>query len=228
MRIRTNTDTKRERQAMSLATVSAVLLASLLIAACGAGNGDSSRRAADAASGKRVAARTSVPWWLRTRPLGLAVTRRLLRRTHLPAALLVEDGRILASYYGYVATPEDKRAVTAVVKRYYPVAVSGDGRRACALMASSAARSAVANFGRLGTSYLRGARTCPQVLSRMFKHRHGELTQPIAVTGVLTRADHAFAIVDSPKMPDSIVSLQREDGAWRVNTPLPAVIPVAK
>jgi hypothetical protein len=129
------------------------------------------------------------------------------------------DRRIYA-FCGHPAGRSDRRAVIAVVKRYYSTAAADNGKGACLMMAPGLVKSLPMEYGRFGAPYLRGAKTCRTVLSRFFRHHHRELIVPIMVSRVFIKGDRAFAPVDSPMMPPSIIVLRHEYGAWAIEEPL--------
>jgi hypothetical protein len=119
--------------------------------------------------------------------------------------------------YGAPAGASRQRAVAAAVQRYYAIARSGDGARACAQIATGVAGSLAEDYGRAyGPPYLRGARSCAAVMSRMLAHERWRLAGPVTVTGVRIRGDHALALLGSTSVPAGAIALGREHGAWRI------------
>jgi hypothetical protein len=127
---------------------------------------------------------------------------------------------MFAYYYGQLANQTDSRAAALVVKRYYAVASRGDARRACSMIVSSVAEGLPIEYGKYGASYLRGAKTCQAVLSRMFQHNRAELALPVTVRGVLVSGGQGYAFVNSKKMPVSVVALKRRAGGWVIDSGL--------
>lgn len=128
---------------------------------------------------------------------------------------------------GTIPLTAEMPAFDALVEHYYAAVAAGDGARACSLMTRQLAQAAPIDYGRLGPPYLRGGKTCADVVSRLSRHVHAELTEPIAVTQVrinYNRVD-AEAFVGSRKVPASEISLGLEHGSWRISqifaTPLP-------
>lgn len=81
--------------------------------------------------------------------------------------------------------------------------------------------------GRETVRYLLGAKSCSEVLSRMFKRGHNNLKWPIKVTGVLVLGQSAHAFIDSRTLPVSVLPLQHDSGSgWKVGAPLAGVLPV--
>lgn len=120
---------------------------------------------------------------------------------------------------GAIAGPAETRTIDAMVEHYYAAGKSGDGARACSLMTRRLARVTPIEYGRFGASYLRSARTCADVVSRVFGHVHAELTEPLDITQVrinYNRVD-AKAFFGTHKIPASEISLRLEHGSWRIN-----------
>jgi hypothetical protein len=127
-----------------------------------------------------------------------------------------DDSRVLL--YGHAASPTERARITSIVKRYYAVAASGDGRTACSMLPPSLVRALPQDYGERGLPYLRGAKTCQAVMERLFAHSHSELSAPVAVTGVLVNHNYAYTLLGSPKMRASYITLHRERGVWTINT----------
>lgn len=127
---------------------------------------------------------------------------------------------------GVPASPAEARTIAAVVKRYYAVAVSGDGARACSLMAASFARSVPVDYGQYGPSYLHGGKTCAEIASREFAHSRTQLTSAIYITAVhLEHPDRAYALFGSRTGPASFIAVVRENGAWKIGALLGRPMP---
>jgi hypothetical protein len=119
-----------------------------------------------------------------------------------------------------------ERALTSLVRRYYEAAIAGNGGAACALILPSFAEAIPEDFGRVpGPLYLRGAKTCPAVMSRIFKHEDARLATPLVVTGVRVRADEAYVLLGSKTEPASYVFLKRHGSAWGVLSLLSSPLP---
>jgi predicted small lipoprotein YifL len=87
--------------------------------------------------------------------------------------------------FGEAASPTDRAAVAALIKIYYQAAATNNGKAACSLLHNVVAEVAVEEHERgKGPISLRG-NTCPQVLSKIFESRHGELVEDAAAPHVL-------------------------------------------
>lgn len=128
------------------------------------------------------------------------------------------------SSYGHAAGPADTKAVAATVERYYARESAGDGAGACALMAPAYARSVPVDYGQApGPAYLRGAKTCPAVMTRLLARSH--VSDPIHVTAVRLGGAHATAMVGSSDLPASYIGLVRRHGAWWIQSLLAVPLP---
>jgi hypothetical protein len=142
-----------------------------------------------------------------------------------------DDGTVLG--YGREAGAADGRAVEDLVERYYAAAASGDGATACALTEPAFAMTiAVHHEEELGSNapagagaLLRGATTCPTVLSRLFKRLHAELAAPVRVTGVRIEGRYGYALVGSATLPATFVAVGHETGSWQVEGLLGRPVP---
>jgi hypothetical protein len=125
----------------------------------------------------------------------------------------------------HLADTADMRSVAATVQRYYSAARTGNARSACSMLVPELARAIPLDYGKLGPSYLRGAKTCQALVRRLYRHYRRELSAPIAVTGVLELGDHAFAFIGSPLARAGYLTLQREGSAWELATLISADVP---
>ncbi|HEX5309686.1 MAG TPA: hypothetical protein VFW38_11465 [Solirubrobacteraceae bacterium] len=116
--------------------------------------------------------------------------------------------------------------MSSLFARYYAAAAAGDGAVACSLLTTPIARAAVETYGQgLGPAFLRGSKTCPEVLSRVFRHSHEELAGTARVTAVRIERGHALAFLDSATLRYVYTRARREAGAWRVIPFLGAQLP---
>jgi hypothetical protein len=121
--------------------------------------------------------------------------------------------------YGHAASASDERAITVLVERFYAAARAEAGATACSSMVSSVAAAVPEDYGRSsGPAYLRGGKTCEAVMSRMFKHMHGELAGAvIVVTGVRVSNDEGVALLGSTTLPASEIYVRRGHGVWQID-----------
>jgi hypothetical protein len=127
---------------------------------------------------------------------------------------------------GVPASPAAAKTIAAVVKRYYAVAVTGNGAKACSMMARSFARSVVVDYGKFGAPYLHGAKSCAEIASREFAHSRRMITAAIYITAVhLEHPDRAYALFGSRTAPAGFIAVVREGGMWKVDALLGRVMP---
>lgn len=123
--------------------------------------------------------------------------------------------------FGHEARAADRRAIASAVKRYYEVALAGNGAAACKLIYSPLAESVVEDYGESqppGPSYMRGA-TCAQVLDNLFKHFHAKLVAELPqlqVKQVRLEEHHGVALLDFGTMPERQIAVTREGPTWRM------------
>jgi hypothetical protein len=134
-----------------------------------------------------------------------------------------DDGEIVE--YGRPATPAEKLAITTFVKHYFKAAAAGDGAALCSLTISNFAEKIPKYFSKPSTKepYLYG-KTCTEVMSRLFKHRHQLLAKEAAgfeVTGVRVNGNNGFALLAFTTMPERrYISVAREGQAWKLSEEL--------
>ncbi len=130
-----------------------------------------------------------------------------------------------ARAYGRAPSVGEARALSAVAERYFGAAAGGDGVRACSMLVPAQVKAIPLDYGRPpGPAYLRGG-TCAVVMSRMFEHMHARLAGPVVVTDVRVLGSQAHVLVGSPTMAAVYLTLQREDGVWRVADLLGSSLP---
>lgn len=129
-----------------------------------------------------------------------------------------DDAHIL-DYYGRPASPAVRRAVAHVAERYYRFAAAADGEKACRMGVPTMVKAAPIDEGQFGAPYLRGAKTCADAFTRLFRHYHRQLAVPITVTGVLVNGARAYALLGSTRMPASFLRLEQRHGKWLVASP---------
>jgi hypothetical protein len=130
--------------------------------------------------------------------------------------------------FGQPATTAEKRAVTALVKRYYAAAAAADGTTACELLSVPLARSVAEDLGRApGPPYLRGDR-CSIVMSKVFTLNHRQLSAyavKLRVRAVRVKHAGGLAILDFTTLPGRVLSLQREHRTWKVGALVDSELP---
>ena len=120
--------------------------------------------------------------------------------------------------YGHEASAADRRAVTALVKRYYAAAAASDGSTACSLLYSNLANSVPEDYGKPpGPAYARG-KTCAVVMFKIFKHLPGHQSDLAAtqVTDVRIYRDQGYAELRSSRTPKGEIFVERQGSSWRV------------
>jgi hypothetical protein len=135
-----------------------------------------------------------------------------------------DDSSILT--YGHAASVADRRAITALVERYYAAAAAEDGAKACSMITSTFATAIPEDYGQApGPAYLRGAGTCQAVMSRLLKHVHRQLPAAIKVTEVRVGGNQARALLGSRTTPASFILVERERGTWKIDGLLGGPLP---
>jgi hypothetical protein len=134
-----------------------------------------------------------------------------------------DDSPVL--YFGHAASTADGRAIRALVKRYYATGAASDGATACSLLYPIIAESVAEEYGQL--PLLRG-RNCAEVMSKLFKQRHGELASDVAgleVTRVRVSGNRGLAMLRFGAKPESRVLVKQESGVWKMDVLLDIGMP---
>lgn len=130
--------------------------------------------------------------------------------------------------FGRAAEAPDKRAVTALVKRYYRAALARDGASACTMLYSTLAESAPEDYGEYGASYLKGAKSCPAVLDKTFEFFHRQIAAESAslqVARVRLKERHGIAVLRFRKLPEREIAVKQEGHGWRIDALLDGELP---
>jgi hypothetical protein len=127
--------------------------------------------------------------------------------------------------YGREATPAERQAFLAVVRRYYQAAAAGDGSGACALIDSKIVRSSdieraipAEDRPSAGSSVFRGG-SCAQDESLLFEIDRQRLAdQALTVRLIAARVEGArgLALLDFRSTGERDIALAREHGAWKI------------
>jgi hypothetical protein len=121
----------------------------------------------------------------------------------------------------YTPTAADKRKIAVVVKRYYTAAVAGDAVAGCSMLRSALAKSIAEDYGQApGPSFLRGAKTCVAVMSRMFSHYHSQLVAEaptLKVTAVRFDGEYAIATLSFKALPALELPVELDRGGWKID-----------
>lgn len=139
--------------------------------------------------------------------------------------------------FGKPASPAEERAIVALIKRYYAIALAENGTKACSLIYSPLAESVPEDYGSTGSgpakvivtgpAYMRGT-TCPVVLDGLFKHFHKALAveaPKLHVSLVRLREHHGLAVLSFGRLPERQVTIRRERHVWRMSTLLDSELP---
>lgn len=120
--------------------------------------------------------------------------------------------------YGRAASAAQTGTITAVAKRYYTAVADDDGASACSMLTSSLGKTVAEDYGHgsAGPAYLSAGTTCAATMTLLFKHLADQPVGAVDVTGVRVKGAQAEALLGSPTMLASDISLRREAGVWKV------------
>jgi hypothetical protein len=123
--------------------------------------------------------------------------------------------------FGHAAGARDRGAITALVERFYAAALAGDSAAGCSMLYSTVAEGAAEDYGLAqGPIYLRGAKTCKEIMAKLFSHFHALLALEVPklrVTHVIVKEGHAIALLGFAAMPEREIQLYREGHLWRMD-----------
>ncbi|MGH2912054.1 MAG: hypothetical protein ACRDJ3_06215 [Solirubrobacteraceae bacterium] len=120
--------------------------------------------------------------------------------------------------FGHAGSAQDVQAVRALVARYYKVAASGDGAKACSLLYWLSAEAIVEerNSGRPRSQH----QTCAQVAAKAFRRHHAELAaeapQVVTVTILRVKGKRGIARATFGATLERLVPVMLDGGAWRM------------
>jgi hypothetical protein len=121
--------------------------------------------------------------------------------------------------YGHVAGATDRRMISALIEHYYAAAATNESMKACSLIDASLAKAILEGYGQApGSAHLHGAKTCPAVISLLFERYRSHLTPAIEVIGVRVNGQQASALLGSRTIPASVITMKREEGAWKIDS----------
>lgn len=130
--------------------------------------------------------------------------------------------------FGHAAGAADRRAITALVKRYFTLAAAGDGSRACSLLHPALAKAVPESYGQPpGPAYLRG-KTCAQVITKLFMRDHEQLNAYLGnleVTGVRLDRNRGLAVLRFARLPGRQIQVEREHKTWKIGELLDRELP---
>ena len=124
--------------------------------------------------------------------------------------------------FGHAASASDTRAITALVKRYYAIALSGNGARACSLLYSTLEEAVPEDYGGPdGRPPPSGNhRTCPEVLREILAREHTRLAfevPKLAVHRVRVFERHGLLFLSfGPQLPEREITVMHEGSTWRM------------
>lgn len=142
-----------------------------------------------------------------------------------------DNHRALA--FGHAASASDRRAISALIKRYYAAALAGDGAQACSMLYSTLAESVVVDDASppgqpSGPPYMAGAKTCQQALELLFKHFHPQLVAEVPklrVTRISLVEHHGVALLSFGSLPERKIPIGREGRTWKMEGIYDAELP---
>ena len=119
--------------------------------------------------------------------------------------------------FGHMAPTTEAQTIVALVKRYYRAAAAGNGAQACALVYAPLAKTFPEDLAQAGPYYLRGSKTCPIVVSKLFKQNHLQLSTYAArlqISDVRILENLGLVVMRFKGLPGRYVEVIRAHGSW--------------
>jgi hypothetical protein len=218
MPVRTSTETRPKMGPLRAAVTLVLLVAGL--ASCGGSNTDGSSRAASTAHSSATATPAANSEASSTAPLDTTVDAD--KDNDVTAGSLDDANNDSAMTFGREASPSERRAIVPLIKRYYATALTEDGARGCSMVYSTLAEAAVEDDAQApGPQYERGAKSCAEVLRRMFVHEHAQIAAQVPkleVTHIRLVEHHGVAFLRFGALAEREISVAREGRTWKMDT----------
>jgi hypothetical protein len=189
----------------------AIAAAALALAACG-------HAGAPPSSGARTAAAATGPAHQNTVPEYARVDADKDNDVQAPA----DDTNNNSALFGHEAAGPERRTIATLVRRYYAIALAGDGTKACSMIYSTLAESVPEDYGTNeppGPPYMKGT-TCPTVLNGLLGHMHAQLAAEVPllrITHVRLIEHHGIALLAFGPLPERQIDIKREGRTWRID-----------
>jgi hypothetical protein len=132
-----------------------------------------------------------------------------------------DDTNLLS--YSHFAGAAETRVVALLVRRYLAAAAATDGATACSMVLASLAKTVPTVLGGVGEPPYSRGRTCAEVLAKIFRFYRGQLSIEARVLRVLrvgVKGNKGLAVLTAKAksgVPDRVIALQREGGAWKID-----------
>ncbi len=131
--------------------------------------------------------------------------------------------------FGHPASSAEKRAIVALIKRYYAAAYAENGAAACSMIYSTFQESVPEDYGQSppGQPYMRGT-TCAAVVTLLFKHFHPQIAieyPKLEVAAVRLIEHHGLVLLRFGALPERQILVAREGHIWRVASLLDSEVP---
>jgi hypothetical protein len=131
--------------------------------------------------------------------------------------------------FGRAASAPDKRAITALIERYYATATAADGAGGCSMLYTTIAEAVPEDYGISppGPPYARGT-TCQAVMTSIFKHEHRQLAAEDAklrVSQVRLKQNQGLVVLSFGKLPERQIQVTREGKQWKLEALLDSELP---
>src|SRR5580693_5898170 len=203
---------KRQRWVSSIVLVLATAVIGTALTACGGASSSdvgSQARSVSGSTGATSATDTAPPSNWRTRD----------KDQDNDNGADDEAKNIQIPEFGPAADKADRQAITKLIKRYYAAALSENVVPACAMIYTPIEETMAESYGVLGPPYLRGAKSCPAVLSKLFHYFHEELAAEVPLLSVIAvrlYRSHGLVLLGFGSLPEREIKVERERHTWKM------------
>lgn len=215
----------------SLLTLLAIGLFSVCLAACGgtSKNAGSTAQASSTVATTAASSTTAVSTTPTDTAPARAETKADADKDNDIGAPDDDKNNSSTQNFGHAASPQEARAITALIKRYYAAADAEDGAKACSMIYSTIEESVPEDYGQSppGQPYMRGT-SCPTVLTLLFKHFHPQITvelPKLKVARVRLVEHHGLVLLNFGTMPEREIFVVREGHTWKLDALLDGEVP---
>jgi hypothetical protein len=136
--------------------------------------------------------------------------------------------------YGQAAGETETKELESLVKRYYVAAAAEDGAAVCVLLdprlreGLNLVKAIPHEDAPPPGSTIFSGKDCAQVASLLFKLNHQQLVEKagtFVVTGVRVSNFHGLVLLGFKAMPERLMPVAREQGAWKIGALLDLEVP---
>lgn len=130
--------------------------------------------------------------------------------------------------FGHAANATNRRAIEALVRRYFRAAAAKDGALACSMITSPLARSIPEDLGQSPGPPFFSGKTCAVVMTKVFKENSRQLTTDAArlkINRVRLSHGQGVVVLNFMPLPGRKIDVAQEHGAWKIQALVDSELP---